>query len=424
MVSGPDGRLGVLVAGGGAAWEGRAVDALATARPGVVLLRRCLDVTELLAAATTGAAAVAVVSAHLPGLDADAVAQLGRLGTRVLAVGDGPASSDRLQRIGVAAVLPDVTEAFVAAVRDVARTQGPASVDATRPENPQPVVSGEGRVVAVWGPHGSTGRTTLAVGIAAASAGRRVPTLLLDADPYGGAVAQHLGVTDEVSGLLAAARSANAGLLDAGRLAGLARQAGPGLRLLTGLPRPDRWREIRAVALEELVSQSSVLEPLVVIDAGPGLETGEDTAPSRDALVTTTVTSADVVVAVAAADPVSLARAARALADLEDVRPGGAAYVVVNRWRPGAGWSQADVRDMLFRVAPAAEVVFVPEDRAAADRALMTGSAVTEGRSNALSCAIEDLAGRIAVGTGEPVRPPRLGRRRPRRGRAQTVRSR
>ena len=51
-------------------------------------------------------------------------------------------------------------------------------------------------------------------------------TLLLDADPYGGAVAQHLGVLDEVSGLLAAARAANAGQLDADRLAGLARQVG------------------------------------------------------------------------------------------------------------------------------------------------------------------------------------------------------
>ena len=36
-------------------------------------------------------------------------------------------------------------------------------------------------------------------------------SLLLDADPYGGAVAQHLAVLDDASGLLAAARLANAG---------------------------------------------------------------------------------------------------------------------------------------------------------------------------------------------------------------------
>ena len=51
---------------------------------------------------------------------------------------------------------------------------------------------------------------------------------LLDADPYGGAVGQHLAVLDEVSGLLAAARLANAGELDAARLAGLAREVAHG----------------------------------------------------------------------------------------------------------------------------------------------------------------------------------------------------
>lgn len=75
-------RFGVLIASGGAAWEDKAVAAVATAGPGVVLLRRCLDVEELLGAASTGSARVAVVSHLLPGLDADAVARLGRHGTR------------------------------------------------------------------------------------------------------------------------------------------------------------------------------------------------------------------------------------------------------------------------------------------------------------------------------------------------------
>ena len=83
--------------------------------------------------------------------------------------------------------------------------------------------------------------------------------LLLDVDAYGGAVAQHLGVLDEVSGLLAAARAANAGQLDEDRLSGLVREgrrpaarahgaaatrpvaggAGVGVR---GAPRPCRSR--------------------------------------------------------------------------------------------------------------------------------------------------------------------------------------
>ena len=58
--------------------------------------------------------------------------------------------------------------------------------------------------MAVWGPAGAPGRTTVAVGLAA-EIGRRHRTLLVDADPYGGAVAQQLGVVDEVSGVLAGA---------------------------------------------------------------------------------------------------------------------------------------------------------------------------------------------------------------------------
>lgn len=43
----------VLVAGGGAAWEAGALEVLA-ARSGVVVLKRCVDVDDLLAAASSG----------------------------------------------------------------------------------------------------------------------------------------------------------------------------------------------------------------------------------------------------------------------------------------------------------------------------------------------------------------------------------
>jgi MinD-like ATPase involved in chromosome partitioning or flagellar assembly len=410
-------RVGVLLASGGAAWEGRAVEALAGSGLGMVLLRRCLDVTELLAAATTGSARVAVVAHHLPGLDADAVTQLARQGTRVVAVADGRAGErDRLERIGVAVVLSGVDDSFTATLRaasessDGVRAAETAGEAETEPGDGPRAEGRRGRVVAVWGPYGAPGRTTVAVALAAALARQRLSTFLVDSDPYGGAVAQHLGIADEVSGLLASARSANAGLLDARRLAGYARRTGPHLRVLTGLPRPDRWRELRPVALEELLAQAAAVDPVVVVDAGPGLDAGDEQPVSRDSLVTAAVSAADVVLIVAAADPVGLARAARALVDLEEVRPGGAAYVVVNRWRFGLGWSRDEVREMIHRLAPAAEVVVLPEDRAGADRALMFGRAPAECRPSALSRAIAELALSMANTLGGddhgPAQPP------------------
>ncbi len=85
------------------------------------------------------------------------------------------------------------------------------------PPVPHPDDGSLGRVVAVHGPTGAPGRTTVAIGLAAEHAHRGHRSVLVDADPHGGAVAQHLGVLDEVSGLLASARLVNSGALDARR---------------------------------------------------------------------------------------------------------------------------------------------------------------------------------------------------------------
>ena len=65
----------------------------------------------------------------------------------------------------------------------------------------------------VWGPAGAPGRTLVATSLAAALAGRGLRTTLVDADPYAASVAQQLGVLDEVSGLLSAARLTGDGAL-------------------------------------------------------------------------------------------------------------------------------------------------------------------------------------------------------------------
>src|SRR3546814_15765417 len=72
---------------------------------------------------------------------------------------------------------------------------------------------GRGRSVVVWGPTGGPGRTTVALGLAGEMARRGAAPLVLDVDPWGGSVGQHLGVLAEVSGLLACARAHSPGEL-------------------------------------------------------------------------------------------------------------------------------------------------------------------------------------------------------------------
>ena len=98
-------NTGLLTAGSGQGWENELVAALD--RPGspMTVLRRCVDIGDVLAIATTGQAAVAIVSADLRRLDTEAVTRLRASGVAV--VGVHPAADERararLERIGITA---------------------------------------------------------------------------------------------------------------------------------------------------------------------------------------------------------------------------------------------------------------------------------------------------------------------------------
>src|SRR3954451_18496493 len=103
-------RALVLIVASGAAWETAALELLG-AHPGIVVLKRCVDVDDLLAAATAGQADVAVLGLEAPGLDRAAVDLLGKHGVRPVAIAAGGATLDggrlRAARIGIHRVVTD-----------------------------------------------------------------------------------------------------------------------------------------------------------------------------------------------------------------------------------------------------------------------------------------------------------------------------
>ncbi|GAB4011734.1 AAA family ATPase [Nocardioides ultimimeridianus] len=390
----------------GAGWEQQAL-AVLTADPGIVVLKRCVDVDDLVATASTGQAEVAVLGADLPGLDRAVVDTLAGHGVRLVGIAQDPDSTRvRAGRIGLEAlVAADAIADLPGVVREPASATRPAVVVPLEPEAPLPSlpVGGDGRVIAVWGPTGAPGRTTVAVGLAAQLARRGLSTVLIDADPYGGAVAQHLGVLDEVSGLLAAARLAAAGTLTA-RYAEVPRRLSDRLHLVTGLPRPDRWRELRPGTLDELVACARQGSQ-VVIDTGFDLEADPladpGVRPERNGLTFEALALADEIVVVGSADPVGLARLARAIRDLAEHRAregtGHAVVrVVVNRMRASLGWREADVASMLAGFGAPGEVRFLPDDQPAVDRALVAGRSLVESGDSALSKAMASLLDAMA----------------------------
>ena len=411
----------ILILAAGAAWETAALGVLEHAR-GLVVLRRCVDVDDLVAAASAGQAEVAVVALDAPGLDARTVDVLQHHAVRVIGVLASGAAAEggrtAASRAGIGRVVTeDELEALPAAIAaaDAPVSERPGSaatatnVRAAVDEAAVALAPIEGRVLAVWGAAGAPGRSTVASAIAAELARRQRPVLLVDADPYGGAIAQQLGVLDEVSGLLAASRS---GLGPATRL------LGTHLAVLTGLPRPDRWTEIRPGVLTELLDQGRAVGD-VVVDTGFCLEEPAEPSArtSRNQLTVEALEQADEVVVVGAADPVGLSRLARGLVDLQDRMPGVAIRVVVNRMRPSLGWSEHDVAGMIAGLVRPVGLHFMPDDRPAVDRALVAGRTLVEAApesalARAVAAVVTDLAPETAA-TESPTRR-RAGRGRPR----------
>jgi len=471
----------VLTAVTGAAWEAGLVAGLERSQSGLQMVRRCADLPDLLAVAATGTARAALLAAHLRRLDRDAVARLAAVGVAAVGLhdpGDDQAGA-RLRSLGVGQVLPgdaapaDLAAAVTAAVSALLdRTDGPTTgsvgsvaptgaagwstpprgrpapsgsaangsarngsaargsaangsaptgspSDGSAPDGPASPGQALGQVVAVWGPAGAPGRTSVAVTVAAELAALGTSALLADADVYGGSIAQVLGLLDEAPGLAAAARSAGNGTLDRSALAALAPVVGPRLRVLTGISRAERWPELRPSAVERVWAVSREVAEVTVVDCGFCLEQDEElafdtAAPLRNGVTLSTLAAADVVLAVGGADPVGLHRLVRGLSELRDAVPGAAPpRVVVNRLRSSVVGRdpRRQVAEALERYAGVTDPVLVPDDPAGFDAALLQGRPV--GEVAASSPARQQLAQLAADLVGRaPRRRRRLARSR------------
>jgi len=230
-----------------------------------------------------------------------------------------------------------------------------------------------GGIVVVWGPRGSYGRTTIAAALAhsLAPAGG---TILVDSDLEGPCLSQVLGLPENSSGLATAARLAGHGRLDEETLGELLVPVGESERLLSGLGRPGRWRELPPSAMSEVWSRCRGLAAWTVVDVSGGpIDDSVDEytlEPGRGAVAAELVRRADVVLVVGGADPVGVRRLLQLLGDLDDeMRPAGRLEVVVTRVRSSvAGPSpQRAVRDALERYGRLSDVTLVPDDSLSID---------------------------------------------------------
>lgn len=416
---------GLLTAGAGQSWENELVAALDRPDAALTVLRRCVDIADVLALAATGQVAVAVLAGALRHLDSDAVIRLRVAGVAAVAVypaGDERAR-ERLARLGLSVLVPDdlggagiLDAALTAAAEIDSRRQGspgdrgladPRRSLPPRAPDTEPAVpvggSPSGRVVAVWGPTGAPGRTTVAAGVAVALARSGISTLLMDADVYGGVAASLFGLLDESPGLAGACRQAANGRLDLAGLIALSWSLEDGLRLLSGVSRADRWPEIRPSAIGGVLSVAREAAQVTVVDCGFCLEADEEIsfdtlAPRRNGATLAILAQADIVVAVGSADPPGMERLVRGIGELRDIVPEAKPTVVLNRCRPtAASEEEAIVAVRRFVGAPVA--AHLPEDRAGTDKAWRRGAPLADvAAGSPLVAGLNELARTLVPG--------------------------
>ncbi|MFS0852469.1 AAA family ATPase [Microbacterium sp. 179-I 3D4 NHS] len=308
-----------------------------------------------------------ILPAHRDVLTTDLVSACDRAGVRLLPLGD--AASRLLSRFGLGTALPADAAGWQVAAALLAHP--PTATVATTPH----------RLTAVWGPHGSPGRSTIAIQLAVelSRLGRR--TALIDADTVAPSVSLLLALGDDSPGIASACRRAELGALDARELARLCtavETSGGGIDVLPGINRPSRWPELSAERLPLALAACREWAEEAVVDVGAAFDADEEATydvlgPRRHAATTSALREADAIIAVASADPLGISRFVRDHAELRRLTAPTPVTVVVNGLRQGPLGldARAQIRRTLDRFAGITDVVFLPFDQRGADAALL-----------------------------------------------------
>ena len=237
------------------------------------------------------------------------------------------------------------------------------------------------RSIAIWGPNGSPGKSTLALNLADALAKAGLRVLLVDTDLVSPSLALQLGVEDQASGISAACKLAREANLDAAQLQRIVvsvRGSSTNFALLPGISGASRWPEITPSAIESILRVSAGVFDVAIFDTASSLEPALRTdaaALSRNELTRHLLASVDHLLAVVGCDPVSMQRMVRQIADVQKFRAGLALSLVVNRVRDSSFGANPEkqVAQLFAQLAKIEPSYFLFEDSLGHDSALRNG---------------------------------------------------
>ncbi len=407
---------------------------------GIDVRRRCVDAVELVAACSVSPGAPVLVHMDLPRLSREVLGAI-MDHTRELTI---ITSTDHQHSLATSWGLGRVIR-----VND---SPSMSAVDKNLFDNVLPALRGESiswpndecdnkatgaHIVCTWSAHGSTGKSTLALGLSEAWARNGERVLLIDADTRAPSLATSLGITDDVSGLVVACRYADQNSLDQRSLTSACRELKENLWILTGLSDPQRWPEVGAASLGSVIGRAREFFDRVVIDIAPAVFDAADLPdghmadplarlrPARNAASLAALRSADTVLVVIRPDAVG---ALRLVHDFDAGRKHFAQaepVFVVNRVQPKyhaslqrefsgicAGLMASSDRKSSSSQNDVPMLVMIPEDRVAPAMVRESATMAEVKSTSKIFQSMRKMAGELTVVLPIEQAPQRLRRRK------------
>ena len=241
----------------------------------------------------------------------------------------------------------------------------------------------EPQTIAVTSPHGSTGKTTVAINMALELAAEKFTVLLIDADLEGPSVANYFCLAELPAGLTGSIRIASQHRFDQAQLERLSVQAPKtSLAILPGVI-SEQPLELTSEIVKDILETAKASFDFVVLDLGP-LKPN----PNKDVfdLTREIVSIANQVVLVAAADPIGIYRLLRLeptiLAITESPK------LVINRLRNSViAQAKSEIKTTLAGLGTIEVAAFLPDDQVHVDQATRLGMS-GGGRSGSFRSAV------------------------------------
>jgi MinD-like ATPase involved in chromosome partitioning or flagellar assembly len=250
------------------------------------------------------------------------------------------------------------------------------SIQAAKKQNTKP----EPQVIAITSPHGSTGKTTVAINIALELASEKFKVLIIDADLDGPSVANYFCLSELPAGLVGAIRIASQNRFDGAQLERLSVQIPKStITVLPGII-SEQTLELSTQSVTAILETAKANFDFVVVDLS-------SLKPRQDFDITGEIIRfSDQVVVVALADPIGIFRLLRLeqalLALTENPK------LVINRLRNSViAQAKTEIKTTLAGLSELEAAGFLPDDQTSVDQATRVGMMGT-GRAGSFRSAV------------------------------------